>query len=158
SRTTSGQIHVLLGNGDGTFQQPTSYAVGSVPGPISVADLNGDQQEDLLVINERQGDGSLSLLLGNGDGTFQSARTLDPGPKSGALAIGDFNDDGLPDIAEGVGSGVRVLLGNGDGTFRAEYRSYGATAFVADVVVADFNGDQAPDLMFSRGLASRSVG
>ena len=89
-----------------------------------VADVNGDGNPDLLVANVcadlycTGGDnGGVSVLLGNGDGTFQTAVNYDT---SGAysISVADVNLDGKPDLVVDGGGGVSVLLGNGDGTFQ----------------------------------------
>jgi hypothetical protein len=59
----------LLGNGDGTFKAPQTFAVGALPASVAVADVNGDRRLDVVTANNDSGD--LSVLLGNGNGTFQ---------------------------------------------------------------------------------------
>ncbi len=99
-----GEISVLVGDGDGTFQPPLIYGSGACDAvSVAVSDLNGDGKPDLLVANgafvcggQR---GAVSVLPGNGDGTFQSATTYDSGgfaPNS-AVAAADVNGDGKPD-------------------------------------------------------------
>ncbi len=156
-----GSVGVLLGNGDGTFQAPVSYSAWSV-GSVAVADLNGDGYPDLVASNYCQGAGctsGVSVLLNNGDGTFQPAVSYGvPGYLSYSVAIADVNNDGKPDLLVGngcldwsCGSGsVGVLLGNGDGTFQpAVIYDAGAGGFGASnsVAVADVNGDGYPDLV-----------
>jgi hypothetical protein len=88
------------------------------------------------------------VLLGHGDGTFQSAVSYAAGFGPGGLAIGDFNGDGRPDlvVANHNSDNVCVLLGRGDGTFRpAEHQAAGWTP--AGLAVADLNGDGRPDLV-----------
>ena len=92
-------VSVLLGNGDGTFQplsQP-SNAVGSHPDAIVAGDFNGDGHLDLAVAN--CGDNTVSVLLGNGDGTFQPQVTYAVGSDPDAIVAGDFNGDGRLDLA-----------------------------------------------------------
>jgi len=122
----SGIVGVLLGNGDGTFQPVRTYSSGGVAGfslPIVVTDVNDDGRPDILTGNYCPNNncsthGSLGVLLGNGDGTFQSAVTYDPGSWGAveSIAVADFNGDGRLDAA--VGPGIGVFLGNGDGTFQ----------------------------------------
>ena len=117
---------VLLGNGDGTFQTAVNYGVGSMPDWVAVGDFNGDGKLDLAVANECGNDptcqsgGTVGVLLGNGDGTFQTMVSYKTGANSASVAVGDFNGDGKPDLAvANYGStNVSVLLGNGDGTFQ----------------------------------------
>ena len=97
----SGNVSVLLGNGDGTFQPAVSYAVSSGPssGPIFVVvgDFNGDEKPDLVVADASAD--TVSMLLGNGDGTFQAHLNYGTGPYPVSVAVGDFNRDGRLDMA-----------------------------------------------------------
>jgi len=102
----SGSIGVLLGNGDGTFQAPVAYGSGgNAPTFVSVADFAGDGNLDLAVSNLGSSAGGaspgvVSLLLGNGDGTFQPAATFQTGGTYAySVSAGDFNGDGHPDLA-----------------------------------------------------------
>jgi hypothetical protein len=137
SCTTPGpNVGVLLGNGDGTFQTAVVYASGGLfADAIAIADVNGDGKPDLIVANcgsssqnncvSTSGSGDVSVLLGNGDGTFQTALLYSLGA-SGAtsVAVADVNGDGKPDLIVATGSStaglVGVLLGNGNGTFQTE--------------------------------------
>jgi hypothetical protein len=148
---TSDTVSVLLGNGDGTFQVAQSYAVGIQPESVAVGDFNGDGIPDLAVANRgtpnNYTNSSVSVLLGNGDGTFQTARSFATGRAPYAVAVGDFNGDGFLDlaVANNVGNSVSVLLGNGDGSFQAAV-NYATGSSPASVAVGDFNGDGLPDL------------
>ena len=132
------------------FSGPTDYPVGTAPGTVAVGDFNGDGKLDIAVINT--GSGDVSILVGNGDGTFQPAVNSSASGSPAFLAVGDLNGDGKLDLAVANGSAntVSVLLGNGDGTFQAPMQySLGASAdFVA---IADFNGDGKLDLLASSG-------
>jgi hypothetical protein len=164
-----GAVLVLLGKGDGSLQSAVSYDVGSSPVSVTVADLNGDHKVDLVVANcglvggtGCEVGGFVSVLLGNGDGTF---RTFVPYNSGGfgalAVAVGDANADNKPDLivanntADGfTGEGnVAVLLGNGDGSFSAPvtYDSGGQSA--NSVVLTDMNGDGKPDVLVSNQCA-----
>jgi hypothetical protein len=88
---------VLLGNGDGTFQAPATFAVGSQPYAIIAADFDNDGDIDLAVAN--YGDGSVTLLLGDGDGTFSPQAPYAVGQGPYQLAAADFNGDGKLDLA-----------------------------------------------------------
>ena len=114
-----------MGNGDGTFQPQVTYAVGSFPVAIVAGDFNGDGRTDLAVVNEGNYpnyDDTVSVLLGNGDGTFQPQVTYAVGMGPDAIVAGDFNGDGRTDlaVANAVDGTVSVLLGNGDGTFQPQ--------------------------------------
>ena len=122
---------------------------------MAVGDFNGDGIPDLVVanvgdLNNNGQGGSVAVLLGNGDGTFQAAVNYAVGPAQllapSPLAVTDFNGDGIADLAVACGSGVRVLLGNGDGTFRTPPISYVAGVRLFSVAVGDFNRDGLPDL------------
>ncbi len=153
---------VLVGNGDGTFQGPFSYSSGSpYASSVAIADLNGDGKLDLVFAGVSGGKAVVDVLLGNGDGTFQTPANYSSGgwsPRS--VAIADLNGDGYPDLVVASeclthecsgdpNGGVSILLGNGDGTFRAgaNYDSGGWEA--TSVAIADLNGDGYPDLAVS---------
>ena len=148
---TSSTVRIFLGNGDGTFTQATGspVPVGTNPYSVAVADFNGDGIQDLAVANN--GSGNVSILLGNGNGTFTNASASPIAVGSTfALATGDFNGDGIPDLAVtnyAVSGTVRLLLGNGDGTFT---NASGSPVAVGNspigVNVGDFNGDGIADL------------
>jgi hypothetical protein len=98
----TGVVGVLLGNGDGTFQPPSTYNGGDSISSMAVADVNMDGKLDIVVANmyplTAGPDGSVSVLLGNGGGTFQLPLTSDAGaPWSVAVAVADVNGDGKPD-------------------------------------------------------------
>jgi hypothetical protein len=152
-----GTVSILLGNGDGTFQAAVNYKAGSGCAQVVVEDLNGDGMPDLVVVNSGDANGnvtgSLSVLLGNGDGTFQTARTFSAGQAPVSVAVADFNGDGIPDLAVAdfgvyyTKSGtVSILLGKGDGSFMPA-KNYAAGLFPAFLAVGDFNHDGMPDLV-----------
>jgi hypothetical protein len=106
-------VNIVLGNGDGSFQPVEYYHLDpAAGGPFQVAlgDFNGDGKLDIVTAN-LQGS-TVSVLLGNGDGTFQAARSFATGPEPNAVAVGDFNGDGWLDLAVTDGS-VWVLLNDG---------------------------------------------
>jgi hypothetical protein len=162
-------VSILLGNGDGTFAPATNspVAVGGFPFFLAVADFNNDGSQDLAVGN--QADSKVSILLGNGDGTFtQAAGSPVPGfnYNPGELVAADFNGDGRVDLAatnftavapSTVGS-VTVILGNGDGTFAAAPGSpiaVGVDPFA--MAAGDFNEDGITDLaVVNYGLISNA--
>ena len=149
---SEGSVGVLLGNGDGTFQSARTYPSGGVgSNAIVVVDVNGDGKPDLAVANCNCGPrgGSVGVLLGNGDGTFQPALTYPAGGTyTFGLATGDLNGDGKPDLVV-TNTGphtVAALLGNGDGTFQRAGPRLGGEQPHA-VAIADVNGDGQPDLV-----------
>jgi len=141
-------VSVLLGNGDGTFQSLQTYAVGDGPESIAIGDLDGDGVLDLAVANyyNRWGD-DVSVLLGNGDGTFQSQQMYTAGWDAAYIEIGDLDGDGAPDLAVAnvASDDVSVLLGNGDGTFQSEQR-YETGPSPASMAIGDLDGDGVLDL------------
>jgi hypothetical protein len=155
-------VSVLLGNGNGTFQAPVIYAVGTTPIFIAIGDLNGDGKPDMVVANANTSNvgtfGNISVLLGNGDGSFQAAASYpaDVGPQS--VAIGDFNGDGKFDLAVSNASSfnVTLLYGNGDGTFQTGV-NYATGGNPKGIAVGDFNGDGRPDLAVTN-FVGNSVG
>ena len=130
--TSPGNVSILLGNGDGTFAAQVGYATGNSPVALAVADFNGDGKPDLAVVNSpataagtTASSGSVSILLGNGDGTFQPHVDFAVGTTPVAVAAADFSGDGSQDLAV-VNQGdtaVSILLGNGDGTFQPRVRA-----------------------------------
>jgi hypothetical protein len=88
----------------------------------------------------------VSVLLGNGDGSFQAAQNYGVGFGPRTLAVGDFNGDGIQDIAIVSKGLVRVLVGNGDGSMQTTNVSYVPGYLPVAVAVRDFNSDGLPDL------------
>ena len=146
---SANQVTILLGNGDGTFQQPVSYAAGSFPRSVVVGDFRGDGHVDIAVADEAGlgGDSGVSVLLGDGDGTFQPAVFYATAAFPSYLALGDFQGNGILDLATASQGGhtVSVLLGNGDGTFQAATQ-VDAGIGALSLAVTDFNGDGRQDL------------
>jgi hypothetical protein len=104
-----------LGNGDGTFQPARAYA-GAFGRSLAVKDLNGDGIADLAVASG----GGMRVLLGNGDGTFQTTSiSYIAGTGPWGMAAGDLNGDGLPDLVVAnlsANSGVSILINDGKWT------------------------------------------
>ena len=143
-------VGIMLGKGDGTFQPAVEYSAGLLPLSIAVADFNGDGNADIVVANNVLAGGGISVLLGNGDGTFQTAVHHDAGTDPFSVAVGDFNGDGKADVAVGDIASVNILLGNGDGTFQPFVTlSYTGAADNSALVVGDFNEDGKADIAAS---------
>ena len=153
----SAAISVLLGNGDGTFQPLVDYPTASEPLALAVGDFNGDGKLDIATANFGSFAGhTVSILLGNGDGTFQPHVEYQADGGAAALVAADFNGDGKLDLAVDCACGhsttacgrpgtVAVLLGNGDGTFKAP-AIYDVDEYPNMITTADFNGDGKLDL------------
>jgi len=171
-------ISVLLGNGDGTFQSPVFYTTQQASSSIAVGDFNGDGKLDLAVSNISEPNysetaSSISVLIGNGDGTFQSPDTynLPASTEPYSIHVSDFNGDGKADLAVssllgaetgGLQDLVFILPGNGDGTFQAQQGFDPASTNGGNSVfltVGDFNGDGKPDLLpLERNYPPVSIG
>lgn len=155
-------VAILIGRGDGTFQNPVYYATDfGTPDRIVSDDLNGDGKFDLVIGNVFGGSlstGSLTILLGNGDGTFQShvGHDMDVS-KPGGLALADLNGDGKLDLVAASYSGnlISVLLGNGSGGFASPVTYTAGTTGeqLHSVALADFNGDTKLDVAVTSNLS-----
>ena len=136
---------VLLGKGDGTFTTGTSW---QAPGTLTasqfaIADFNGDGKPDIFVAGPLN---KLSVLLGNGDGTFQAAMTTSIVAPATTFLVGDLNGDGKPDVLAQVGSTFLTFIGKGDGTFTQNGITSNASSASQFDSFVDFNGDGKLDL------------
>jgi hypothetical protein len=161
--STPGSVSVLLGNGDGTFRpdplDPTlSDGGGTTPVSVAVGYFDGDKNLDLAVAN--QGTDTVSIWLGNGDGSFQLApgAPLTVPNTPSFVAVGNFDNQGMRDLAVATWDGgfsepaddgqVSVFLGNGDGTFHQPAGSpYGVGLNPTSLAVGDFFSDGRLDLV-----------
>ncbi len=165
-------VTVDLGKGDGTFQDPVQYSVGDAPFSLVAADFTGRRFADgapvldLATANSHfnfdtgrpTAGGDVSVLLNNGDGTFQSEVRLPAGSSPFALVAGDFNGDGRADLAtaNNVSDDLSVLLGKGDGTFAAQQR-FAVGSASSGLAAGDFDGDGRVDLAATAGGPGGSV-
>lgn len=172
-------VSVLLNNGDGTYQSPREYAIGAFQqgGPFTIQGLQNFHRDiaianfnpkvdnflDIVVVNTSSSD--ISVLLGNGDGTFRPHRRFDATAAPFAMAVGDVNKDGVPDVvvidstADRTAQGA-VLLGRGDGTFQLP------KAFALpnrepnrtnSILLIDVNGDGNLDLVERDFLSGTTI-
>lgn len=154
--SSSGQVRVMLGLGDGTFQPPVDYGVGLSPVSITTGDYNNDSKPDLVVANSMSK--SVSVLLNAGNGAFQAAFDYYSGNEPQSVSDGDFDGDGQLDILvvnRAIYSGS-VILGNGNGTFRVA-PAYSVGRGPSAVIVGDFNDDNKPDLAVASPPYSHDV-
>jgi FG-GAP-like repeat/Abnormal spindle-like microcephaly-assoc'd, ASPM-SPD-2-Hydin len=162
-------VSVYLGKPDGTFSLPVNYPTGPQPSSVTIGDFNADGNLDIVVTNENCttipkiggldcGSASVSVLLGNGDGTFQPHQDFATGMRPLSVKAADLNGDGKLDLVvagdlNGSNNSVSVLLGNGDGTFQnhVDYPSPSPSGGPTWVIVGDFNGDGKPDIAADAG-------
>ncbi len=149
STMRTSDVGVLLGNGNGTFQQQTTFATGFAPNSVTVADVTGNGKLDLVVANG--GNDGVSVLLGNGNGTFQHQATFATGGDPLSVAVADVNGDGKPDLIVHYDGGVDLLLGNGNGTFQSQKTIAARFPPANNLVVADLTGNGKPDIIFADG-------
>src|SRR5215210_3089144 len=154
-------LSLLTGNGDGTFGAPVNFPNTSGSGSPAVAavDLSNDAKRDIVIAHDIAcytapcvNTDLMSVMIGNGDGTFRPSREIPVGRGMSEIAVGDYNRDGFKDLAIGGTQGqVYRLDGVGDGTFvqRPTLTAVVDPSFipVTDIDVADFNGDSIQDLV-----------
>ena len=177
--TTSG-VSVLLGNGDGTFGPPTSFPAGINPASVVVGNFNADANLDLAVANSGAidcdsrpargaqassctgGFGTVSVLLGQGDGSFGTATDFPVGFMTSpvSMVLGNFNNDAKPDLALvdyfPNADGVSILLGKGAGAF-GKAKGFPVGNAPSSLAVGDINQDSRDDLAVTSTDVSKSV-
>jgi hypothetical protein len=142
-------VTVFWGNGDGTFGGQVNCGTGNVPSAVAAANLTNAKngQNDLIALNQMGN--SFSVILNNGNNTFQSRLDYAAGLNAQSVVMADFNGDSAPDLAfaDGASSAMSVTLGNGDGTFQPPtYYTTGTATDPVFIVEGDFNQDGVPDL------------
>ena len=156
-------LHILLGNGDGTFQHGSDIVLPfGIGGEITVADVNNDGHLDLLIGGGNQFQAELAVLLGQGNGAF-SAPIISQFASNTALfadipftfGVADFNGDGAADliVTDPLNQVIYSLLGDNTGSFTLK-STFGNSGAPGQVLTADFNGDGHPDFMVHNGLGA----
>ncbi|HKS72137.1 MAG TPA: VCBS repeat-containing protein [Terriglobales bacterium] len=150
SSTGQGSIEVLPGNGDGTFGTPFIYASTELYGTVDLAagDFDNDGNLDLLAVGFFSPGNSVSLFLGNGDGTFRLATSTNTSLALYSVAVGDFDEDGNLDAVVSTynAKSIGVIFGNGDGTLSGPLRYPNGGRNPWKVRIADFNRDGHLDI------------
>jgi hypothetical protein len=151
--SSTGMIGVLAGNGDGSFQTAILTSTAGTTPFVALGDFNGDGHTDVVTgtggASGESDFGNLIVLLGNGNGTFQTQVSSKLRFWPQFIVAADLNGDGKMDLAASVrenifGEDIRVFMGNGDGTFGDPAQVRGE--FASLVAVADINNDSKPDL------------
>ncbi|HXU11736.1 MAG TPA: VCBS repeat-containing protein [Candidatus Binatia bacterium] len=147
----AGDVQILFGNGDGTFQAPSVVTLTGDTESVAIADLNHDGHQDIAVADMggqvSYAPGGVRVLLGDGSGGFTGSPLLPAGIGPYDVKIDDYNADGIPDLALSTNGGYLVLLtGLGDGTFGARL-NFGLVGLPLAFVKGDFDGDGQPDLL-----------
>ena len=159
--TNSGDntVSILLNNGNGSFATALPFVTGvagGTPEGVTVGDFNGDGIQDLAVANP--GSNQVSILIGNGNGSFQAPLTATSGAAPSAVVTADLNGDGFLDLVTTNNNDdtITVLLGNGNGTFQAPV-AYPAGSDPDDLVLVDINGDGKIDIVTADQFGNQAV-
>lgn len=154
--TSQGEISLLLGNGDGTFQPAKFYPTGQLSLSLVSGDFNQDGLLDVAVADSGT-PGAVAVLLNKGGGMFQSTVLYPSGNGTIGLVAADFDGDGKLDLAASNfnDSVIQILLGNGDGTFRLGPTSPVQSPY--ELVAGDLNGDGKIDLVVRTQLQPYAV-
>ncbi|AOY83543.2 DUF4347 domain-containing protein [Moorena producens JHB] len=160
ANSDSDNVSVLLNNGAGSYSLSGNFAVGRNPVDIAVGDFNQDGNLDLVTADfgtpfTSSTDNTVSVLLGNGNGTFGPATQVNEGDIPLSVVVGDFDGDQDLDVAVGRSSGiVSVLFGNGMGSFPLT-RDFTTGVAGFSTSVGDFNNDGNLDIV--TGSSSNEV-
>jgi VCBS repeat protein len=147
----AGDISVLLGRGDGSFEPERRYTAGAGPRAVLAADFDADGHQDLAVANRESND--LTILPGHGDGTFADPISFEAGDGPRAIVSGDFNHDGRPDvaIANSYSSYISIFLSQSQGIFGPSIQIPSGSA-PASISTGDFNNDGRLDLVVAQAF------
>ncbi len=136
-----------------TFGAPANFPAGVIPRSVAVGDFNGDGNQDIATANDTSN--NVSILTGNGTGSFSAAVNFGVGTGPFSVAVGDFNGDGNQDIAtaNSLSNNVSILTGNGTGSFSVAV-NFGVGTSPFSVAVGDFNGDGNQDIAASNATSN----
>jgi hypothetical protein len=148
---SSSGIHLLAGQGDGTFTIGNSYSLPSISA-IGVADLNHDGKSDLIASTINSG----VVYLGNGDGTLTQTSILANGRVANVVAFNDFNGDGSVDAVFFGSQGMWIYLGSGDGTFQPNGPNPSSWFGGTSLTIGDFTGGGRLDVTLA-GTSSGGI-
>jgi len=139
---------VLFNNGDGTLGEGRDFATGVSPSAVAVGDINGDNAPDLAVTNSDPSSNSVSILLGNGSGSFGAKTDFPVGARPVSVVLADFDHNGTLDLATANedANTISVLLGDGTGSFGQKH-DFSAGSSPTSIACGDFNKDGRPDLV-----------
>lgn len=164
-----GNLGILFGNGDGTFQPVVSFPLGGGGYgaiDVAIADVNLDGSNDIIVAGDCASGGCGGVLLGKGDGTFRPEIPFGSGGLIAfSIAVGDVNGDGKPDAVVGnqcatqacQTSTIGVALGNGDGTFQTAVAYNSGGLYPDGVEIADLRGNGKADIIVANSSTSVTV-
>lgn len=158
---------IYINQGNGTFASGVTYtnSTGATGRNIRAADLNRDGNIDIIASSGGNSNAPISVLLGNGNGTFKAEQTYNAGQSAISISIGDINSDGILDIvSSGNGtastSGMLQFLGRGDGTFSSAVtiEPVGGNTNTAEVTLADINNDGNLDIIGNNSFGFIKLG
>ena len=149
-------VALVIGNGNGTFQGPQTVGSGTNPRSLSLADVNGDGRLDILTANFGSTANNASVLLGNGNGTFQGAANFATGTNPRSAVLGDVNGDGRLDIvaANYNSDNASVILGTGGSATFATFspqQTFTTGNGAQSQALGDLNGDGKLDMVTANG-------
>jgi FG-GAP-like repeat/FG-GAP repeat len=143
---SSGSVGVLAGTKSGSFGADTTFPTAPNPNSVALADLDRDGNLDAVTVNASAGAGTVSVMLGRGDGTLAPRHDYAAGIAPSSLVLGDMDGDGQLDIAVADGSAVNVILSKGDGSFGTPV-GYGTAGPTAGVALGDLDRDGKLDVV-----------
>ncbi|MEK6373593.1 MAG: FG-GAP-like repeat-containing protein [Acidobacteriota bacterium] len=154
----AGSVSILFGNGNGTFQAPIAYETAGFPPCVATGDFNGDGKLDLAIPRSGNTAGPLSVLLGNGDGTFRNRVDYPTGVGAGQVIVGDFNGDGRLDLGviSAQFNSVSILIGHGDGTFQ-DHLDFASGSQPLALTAADLDGDGGLDVVVTAAFPDNAI-